>query len=57
MKTLKEKNFDAVAFQRKRREELSKLFNTNPVEFWRQLEEIRIKYSKKFRLKEKHTAY
>jgi hypothetical protein len=39
-----EKNFDAVAFQRKRRRELSDLYNSDKAEFDRQLEAIRKKY-------------
>jgi len=53
MKT-KEKQFKAVEFQRKRREELSDLYNSNPAEFWKLLKEIRKKYRDKFRQKEKH---
>lgn len=55
MKTRK-KPFDAVAFQRKRRDELSHLYNTNPEEFWKQLAEIRKKYRKKFHTKQKRAA-
>jgi hypothetical protein len=50
------KSFKAVEFQRKRRKELSELYNSNPAEFWRQLEAIRKKYRSKFRQKEKHFA-
>lgn len=50
------KDFDAVGFQRQRREELSKLYNSNPEEFDKQLAEIRKKYRNKFHQKEKHTA-
>jgi hypothetical protein len=55
MKT-KEKQFKAVEFQRKRRKELSELYNSNPTEFWKRLEEIRKKYRSKFRQKEKYWA-
>jgi len=55
MKT-KENQFKAVEFQRKRREELSNLYNDNPAEFWKRLDEIRKKYRSKFRQKEKHRA-
>jgi hypothetical protein len=55
MKT-QEKQFKAVAFQRKRREELSNLYNNNQEEFWKRMDEIRKKYSGKFRQKEKHRA-
>jgi hypothetical protein len=40
----KEKKFDAVAFQRKRRQELSILYYTDRPEYERQLKEIRKKY-------------
>lgn len=50
------KDFDAVGFQRQRRETLSKLYNANPEEFNKQLEEIRKKYQHKFHQKEKYTA-
>jgi hypothetical protein len=56
MKTHDEKEFKAVEFQRKRRSELSKLYNSNPKEFWKRLEAIRKKYRSKFRQKEQHTA-
>ncbi|MEX0965991.1 MAG: hypothetical protein WD077_02040 [Bacteroidia bacterium] len=47
----KEKSFDAVAFMRKRRDELSKLHLENPAEYKRQLELIRKKYREKFPIK------
>jgi hypothetical protein len=56
MKTHKEKEFNAVEFQRKRRKELSELYNSDPTEFWKRLEAIREKYRIKFRQKDKHTA-
>ena len=54
MKTTEKRLFRAVEFQRKRRRELGELYNSNPTEFWKQLEEIRKKYRSKFRQKEKH---
>jgi hypothetical protein len=51
-----EKEFKAVAFQRKRRGALSKLYVSNPTEFWKWLEEVRKKYRRKFRQKEKPSA-
>ncbi len=48
--------FRAVEFQRKRRQELSDLFNSDPTEFWKRLEIVRKKYRNKFRQKEKHSA-
>lgn len=52
MKTQKEKDFKAVEFQRKRRDELSDLYNSDPAEFWKQLEAVRKKYRSKFHKKE-----
>lgn len=43
MKTQNEKEFKAVEFQRKRRKELSELYNSNPTEFWKRLETIKKK--------------
>jgi ribosome recycling factor len=57
MKLKEEKNFNAVEFQRKRRKELSKLYNSNPDEYWEQLESIRKKYKDKFRQKKKTTTH
>jgi len=56
MKTRKEKEFNAVEFQRKRRKELSELFNDDPAAFWKQLEAIQKKYKIKFRKKVRHIA-
>ena len=56
MKTQKEKDFKAVEFQRKRREELSDLYNSDPAEFWKRLEAVRKKYRSKFYKKEGLTA-
>jgi hypothetical protein len=56
MKTNDGKEFNAVEFQRKRREELSDLYNSNPTEFWKRIEAIRKKYRSKFGQKQKHTA-
>lgn len=56
MKRQEEQKFKAVEFQRKRRKELSELYNSNPTEFWKRLEAIRKKYRSKFRQKEKHYA-
>lgn len=50
------KDFDAVGFQRQRREELSKLYNSSPEKFNKLLEEIREKYRTKFHQKAKHTT-
>ena len=52
MKTQEEKEFKAVEFQRKRRDELSHLYNSDQTEFWKQLEAIRKKYRNKFHHKE-----
>ncbi|MFO7448440.1 MAG: hypothetical protein R6W90_18930 [Ignavibacteriaceae bacterium] len=46
------KDFSAVEFMRKKRDELSELYSTNPAEFWEKLEEIRKKFKGKFRQKE-----
>jgi len=56
MKTQNEKEFKAVEFQRKRRRELSELYNSNPMEFWKRLEAVKRKYRSKFRQQEKHAA-
>ena len=56
MKTREEKQFGAVEFQRKRRKELSELYNSDQPKFWKRLEEIREKYRRKFRHKEKYLA-
>jgi len=56
MKKEKEKEFKAVEFQRKRRKELSELYNSNLEEFWKRLEVIRKKYRNKFHQKEAHVA-
>ncbi len=56
MKSRKTQDFKAVQFMRKRREELSDLFNSNPDEFKKQLEKIQKKYQSKFRVTRKHIA-
>jgi ribosomal protein S18 len=56
MKTKEKKEFKAVKFQRQRRDELSDLYNSNPIEFWKRLELIRKKYISKFAQKQEHTA-
>jgi hypothetical protein len=56
MKTKEKKEFKAVEFQRERRDALSDLYNSDPTEFWNQLEAIRKKYFGKFVQKEEHTA-
>jgi hypothetical protein len=56
MKIQDGKEFKAVEFQRQRRDELSVLYNSNPTEFWKQMEAIRKKYHGKFAQKQKHTA-
>ena len=56
MKTQKEKEFNAVEFQRKRRKELSELYNSDPAAFWKQLEVIRKKYKVKFKQKVNYPA-
>ncbi len=56
MKSTKNDDFKAVDFMRKRREELSDLYKSNPREFKKQLEQIQKKYKNKFRVKQKHTA-
>jgi len=40
-KEISHKDFKAVEFMRNRRDELSKLYDKNPKEFWQQLEEVR----------------
>lgn len=55
MKNKQEKEFKTVEFQRKRRKELSDLYNSNPKEFWKQLETVRKKYRSKFKIKAKRT--
>jgi hypothetical protein len=56
MKTQEGKKLKAVEFQRKRRKELSELYNSHPAEFWKLLETIRKKYHNKFNQQEQHTA-
>lgn len=50
------KNFNAVEFMRKRREELSNLYNSDKDEFSNKLKEIQEKYTGRFRVTEKHIA-
>ena len=50
----KSQTFKAVEFMRKQRDKLSELYNNNPKEYKRQLEEIRKKYKGKFHQKETH---
>lgn len=45
------KKINAVEFQRKRRNELSSLYNSNPSDYWKKLEDIRKKYKNKFHQK------
>lgn len=54
MKTKKEKEFNAVEFQRNQRKELSELYISNNKEFWERLKKIQKKYRSKFKHKEKH---
>ena len=54
MKTKKEKEFNAVEFQRNQRKELSELYNSDSNEFWERLKKIQKKYRSKFTHKEKH---
>lgn len=49
-------DFKAVEFMRKRRDELSDLYEKDPTEFWKQLEDIRKKYKFKFHQKKKRAA-
>ena len=57
MKPVKtKKDFKAVDFMRKRRNELSGLYNSNPEKFLTQLKQVRKKYSRKFRVSEKQPA-
>lgn len=56
MKKENNKDWNAVNFMRKRRDELSKLYQTDEKEFWKQLEEVRKRYKNKFHQKLKHTA-
>ncbi len=53
---MKEVKFNAVEFQRVRRNELSKLIKTDPDEFKKQMELIRKKYRNKFNSKNKRKA-
>ena len=48
--------FKAVEFMRKQRDELSRLYSSDPVEFWARLKTVRAKFKNKFRQKEEHTA-
>ncbi len=56
MKENNPKDFKAVEFQRERRNELSVLMHNSPVEFEKHLNEVRKKYSKKFKAKKKDVA-
>ena len=56
MKPVKIQDFKTVEFMRKRREELSDLYNSNPNEFKKQLEKVQKKYKSRFRITQKHTA-
>ncbi len=56
MKLEKTQDFKAVEFMRKRRDELSDLYNSNPDEFKKQLKKIQKKYQNKFRVTRKHIA-
>mgnify|MGYP001796498144 CR=1 FL=1 len=56
MKNSKDKDFKAVEFMRKRRDELSNAYNSNPKSFLKTLEQIRKNYQSKFHKLEKHTA-
>ena len=53
---MKKESFNAVEFMRKKRDELSELYMTNPKKFWSQLEAVRKKYKNKFHQKEKHLS-
>lgn len=53
MRAIKKEDFKAVEFMRKRREELSNLFNSNQEDFLKELEQVRKKYKNKFRVTEK----
>ena len=50
------KDFKSVEFMRKRRDEMSELFETDNKEFWKQLEEVRKKYKNKFHKKKIHSS-
>lgn len=56
MKKEKQMEFDAVAFMRKRRNEMSELFAEDEKKFWKELETIRKKYKDKFHQRLKHSA-
>lgn len=56
MKSKKAQDFNAVDFMRRRREELSDLYNSNPLEFKKHLKEVQKKYQSKFRVIQKHNA-
>lgn len=56
MKSKKTNDFKAVDFMRKRREELSDMYNSNPDEFKKQLKQIQKKYQNKFQVTKKHNA-
>ncbi|MDX2048358.1 MAG: hypothetical protein SFU87_16335 [Chitinophagaceae bacterium] len=56
MKNEKLKSFKAVDFMRKRREELSDLYNSNPMGFLKKLEQVQKKYRNKFHVSAKQQA-
>lgn len=47
-------SFKAVEFQRKRRDYLSILMQENPMEFEKQLKDVKKKYAKLFKTKKKN---
>ncbi len=57
MRTIKKEDFKAVEFMRKRREELSNLYNSNREDFLKQLEQVRKKYKNNFRVTEKDNVH
>ena len=56
MKSKDRQDFNAVDFMRRRRDELSSLYNSNPHEFKKHLQEVQKKYQSRFRVTQKHTA-
>ena len=56
MKQDENKDLNAVDFMRKRREELSSLYNTDQEEFLNKLKEVQEKYAGRFQVTQKHIA-
>jgi hypothetical protein len=56
MKQDEDEKFNAVDFMRKRREELSNLYNSDKDEFLNKLKEVQEKYAGRFHVTQKHIA-